>query len=782
MGSAKVNLREIDISTRVPSFPGVYGAILIPDAKKGMTEEAYLCTSDTELLKQYTPNETIEVGWDMSYFSSLAYLKKSDKLWILRIANGALFGGFRAMEMDNPNVAWTSGQSNPESSYTFDTNELFTLFSANPGVWGNDISIKMYKYYASENFTVNVSTNELAVTQDWTTSIDVAVSTDGILPAPLTAGDIYYVLRQSATSIKLSPVSQRPEDFTADFNSDELTLGQKWATGTAVELTTTGTLPAGLATGTTYYVIYVSYSNDTEIGKIRLATTEADAVANDYIDITDNGTGVHTITPKEVDLLDTETFTGTAVNDLLTVAEYWPTGVKVQVTDTGSGLPGGLSEGIDYYTIHISETTIQLAASYEDSQVGLAIDLTADGDGSIVPRASSGAFTIRPAQERVKEPESFLIEVYKTYKSATSMEESFICSRIEGKKDGHGRNIFIEDVLEGSNYIRGMSNPDIDPDTSDPTTLYPQEQLTRLSFAEGEDSDPVTDGHMIQGLSKIANPDDVPITLLLDGGRATAPYQQALVSLAEERQDCVAILSTPYDREASSNYLNEIIDYRRTVLNVSSSYASLYCPHVKIYDKFNDRYLYVPPDGYAAGVISDTAANYEMWYPPAGFRRGIIEVLDLRRRFSSAEMDYLYDNGINPLRFAPGRGILVWGQKTLLSRPSSLDRLNVRLLLLVIEPAIKVALEDFEFEINDATTRAIVKSIIDSYMDDIQARRGVYEYMTICDDTNNTPEDIDNHRLNVWLFIKPVQSIEYINFTVVITRTGTEFSLAAASL
>jgi phage tail sheath protein FI len=174
--------------------------------------------------------------------------------------------------------------------------------------------------------------------------------------------------------------------------------------------------------------------------------------------------------------------------------------------------------------------------------------------------------------------------------------------------------------------------------------------------------------------------------------------------------------------------------------------------------------------------------NYEMWFPPAGFRRGLINVLDVRRRFSQGEMDYLYDNGINPVRFYPGRGIVIWGQKTLLARPSHLDRLNVRLLLIVIEPAIRMALEDFIMEINDDPARAIVRALLVSNMDDIKARRGVYDYMVKCDDENNTPEEIDNHILNVWLFVKPTMSIEYIPFKVVITRTGMDFSIAAQQL
>jgi len=154
----------------------------------------------------------------------------------------------------------------------------------------------------------------------------------------------------------------------------------------------------------------------------------------------------------------------------------------------------------------------------------------------------------------------------------------------------------------------------------------------------------------------------------------------------------------------------------------------------------------------------------------------------VNRRFTKGEMDYLYDNGINPIRFYPGKGIVIWGQKTLSARPSALDRMNVRLMLIVIEPAIEAALEDFLFELNDEATRGLVKTMIDNYMEGIKGRRGVYDYYTVCDDSNNSADDIDNYRMNVWLFVKPTKAVEYIPFSVVITSTGMDFSLAQQSL
>jgi phage tail sheath protein FI len=311
---------------------------------------------------------------------------------------------------------------------------------------------------------------------------------------------------------------------------------------------------------------------------------------------------------------------------------------------------------------------------------------------------------------------------------------------------------------------------------SDP---YVFDQIAPVNLTGGADASYCTDGECISAINTLAA-NNRPLTVIIDGGRTTVNYQSALITLAESRMDCVAILSTAFSDEDSSNYLNNVVNYRLYTLNANSSYAALYSSHVWIYDIYNDRNLYVSPDGFIAGLISTTASNYALWWPVAGFRRGIMNVIDVRRRWTAGEMDYLYDNGINPIRFAPGRGIVVWGQKTLYNAPSVLNRLNVRLLAIAIEPAIKVTLEDFLFEFNDPITRSNIVTLINTYMDGVQAGRGVTSYYTVCDSTNNSASDIQNNILNVSLFIVPNESTETINFTLVLTPNSMTFSMAQA--
>lgn len=426
-----------------------------------------------------------------------------------------------------------------------------------------------------------------------------------------------------------------------------------------------------------------------------------------------------------------------------------------------------------------------------DMDVRLADDLFAFATGEVIlfHSANPGSWgnevgvqivTYEDNPRAVKEPGAFLTRVY--LKGNPNPIEEFVCSLNENHLDGNKRNIFAEEVLRRSAYIRAIVSPANDYTT----TPYPAALPTVTYLTGGSDGSPVTTGQMIMGVDKIRNPDSYPMTMVLDGGFTVPAYQHALVSAVEERGDCVALLSMPFECQDTENYMQDMRDYRDGVyeiqaqkFQVDSSYAALYAPHIKAYDKFNDRVFYASPEGYAAAIISKTALTEEIWVPPAGFRRGKILALDVRRQFNREQLGLLYEAGINCFRYSTGRGINLWGQRTLQARASATDRLNVRLLLITIKPAIAKMLDDFVFEFNDDRTRSIIHSVITSYMEGIKARLGVEDFQVKVDDENNSSEDVDNYRMNVWLFVKPRKAAEYLHFTTIITRTGATFDLAA---
>lgn len=393
-------------------------------------------------------------------------------------------------------------------------------------------------------------------------------------------------------------------------------------------------------------------------------------------------------------------------------------------------------------------------------------------------RTAIKLFTYEQSPDYVKEDGAFVIDVYEYslgYGGVavyTSTGESWTVSRDSTKRDGYNRAIYVVDILSGSEYIRATDNLAV----AAATEL--KEQTTYLRFEQGDDGDAVTDGEMIIAIDKFANRDDILVTLLGDGGWAVPSVQLEIASICTAREDCFACMSTPYANEASSSYMTELVDYRKTDLNVECSYAALYTPHVKVYDKWNDRAVYVPPDGYALAAMAYTASNYGWHYPPAGYARGKVVTNDLRRRFSETERDSLYDVGINPFRFAAGKGIYIWGQKTLYTRPSAQRSINVMTNLMVVRPAVKEALEDFLFENNDEKTIARVKRILTSAFNKYVAE-GQFKKVTIrCDSTNNTAYDSDMLRLNVDIFVIPVKAIEEINYTTILVSDSLGLQVA----
>jgi phage tail sheath protein FI len=669
-GAASVNLKEVDLSTRVASFEGVYAGIVIP-ALKGKSSEPTLVTSDTQFLNRYTPDGKVEVGYDLSYFSSLAYLERANKLWVKRVINGAHYAG-----------AVIKSSVSSYSNYQF------------PG-------------------TANLA-DPSAFTFD--SAPDVAAIAEVTQFTFSQVGSFYDVVG-AAKAIQLynSPAVGHYFWFNVVGGSNTQTDPVLVGTGHQVDV-----LP-----GDTLAQVATKFHN--AVALVVAAFTSANP-----------SSGVVNVTNVTAGTATDATATGSAA--------------AVSVTTQGAA---AISTVDDALLIYASSEGVW------GNSIGFKILKAADDTAD---------------NELAADSEIFKLQVFKSSNTATPVE-TFYCSRVLGKKDGRGRNIFVEDVLEASEYVRAKSNSAIDDN------VLVKSQTSILYLADGNDGSAITSSNMIASAeAAFENVLDRNVTLLLDGGYSTPSYQVALDTIAQNRQDCVAILTTPYSDEASSNYMTDLIDYRKTDLNLNSSYSALYTPHLQIQDKFNDRKIWIAPDGHVAGSISFSASRFEIWYPPAGYNRGVLNVLDTRRHFSEGELDELANAGINPIKFSPGKGIVVWGQKTLLSRASALDRLNVRLLLIVIEPAIKDFLENYLFELNDAATRSVIETKLESYLETIKARRGITDYDVVSDDSNNTPEDIDANRLNVDIFIKPSRSIEEIPVRVVITPSNISFSEAAGAI
>lgn len=373
---------------------------------------------------------------------------------------------------------------------------------------------------------------------------------------------------------------------------------------------------------------------------------------------------------------------------------------------------------------------------------------------------------ISPAIQYTRIPNTSCLMVYKSSDLNNPIGQ-YIVSLDKSAMDANNNTLFIEEVLRGTEFIEA----DLNELVSSSHQLFESFEFTALTG--GNNGMSITTGDMIKATRLFDNAKEVKITLIGDGGYSVPAFHDRLRSLCQSRGDCVPILSAPLttQKNASTSAM-DIVNWRKFIQNIDSSWAALYAPHIKTYDEFNDREIWLAPDCFVIEQILKTGANYELWYPVAGNKRGMLEALDTKVHFTDGDQDLLYDNGINPIVF--DSGIRIWGQKTLQSQPSMLDRLNVRMLLITIGPAITQLLHDFLFEFNDAPTRASARLRVESYLDSILARRGIKSFKVICDETNNTPNDIDNHIMRLWVIICPNNSIEEIVFPLAVTNNSTK--------
>ena len=278
--------------------------------------------------------------------------------------------------------------------------------------------------------------------------------------------------------------------------------------------------------------------------------------------------------------------------------------------------------------------------------------------------------------------------------------------------------------------------------------------------------------------------EEIDVSLFI-AGPMRASAARKVIEIAEERKDCVAFVSptnseTNKEHDMSAFVLADALAYR-TALALSSSYGVMDSGYKLQYDTYNDRYLYVPLNGDVAGCCVRTDTNKDPWYSPAGFDRGRIKnVVRLAYNPGKADRDELYKKGINPVVSFPGEGVVLFGDKTLLSRPSAFDRINVRRLFIVLEKAISTASKFLLFEFNDAFTRAQFVQLVTPYLRDVAGRRGIQDFRVVCDETNNTPQVIDSNGFVGDIFIQPNRSINFIQLNFVATPTGVSFVEAGA--
>ena len=374
----------------------------------------------------------------------------------------------------------------------------------------------------------------------------------------------------------------------------------------------------------------------------------------------------------------------------------------------------------------------------------------------------------------------------------TVVERFAFASKQVGNKLADGTNNYYKEVLnQQSQYVWWMNHPSgrnwgatsataFDGTEQDGQTAG-QDALV-LDLRGGNVATPTT-GDLQDAYSLFANKEIVDISLVLTGGHAAAVVNHVIDNVALARLDCVVFLSPPlaavYNNAGSE--AADVVDYRQTDINRNTSYAVMDSGWKRQYDRYNDQYINVPLNADSAGLCARTDQTNDAWWSPAGFNRGQLKnVVKLVWSPNQTERDTLYKNGVNPVATFPGEGTLLYGDKTLLAKPSAFDRINVRRLFIVLEKAIATAAKYQLFEFNDVFSRAQFRSMVEPFLRDVRGRRGIFDFRVVCDETNNTGEVIDRNEFVADIYIKPARSINFIYLNFVAVRTSVSFTEVGA--
>ena len=355
----------------------------------------------------------------------------------------------------------------------------------------------------------------------------------------------------------------------------------------------------------------------------------------------------------------------------------------------------------------------------------------------------------------------------------------------DAKSPQGGVNYYPTVISNKSNYVYWMDHNSAGTNWGNAaagTTYTAVDTPSSESLSGGADGSNATDGQLKDAYEKFNDADTVDVGLIIAGPSGSTSHIDNLITIAENRKDCV-VFASPQRSDVvnianSNTQTTNVTDFFDSIR--SSSYVVFDSGYKYTYDRYNDVYRYVPLNGDIAGLSARTDILADAWFSPAGLNRGVIRgAAKIAYNPTKQQRDDLYTSRVNPVATFSGQGTVLFGDKTGLSSPSAFDRINVRRLFIILEKAIATASKFQLFEFNDEFTRANFRNIVEPFLREVQGRRGITDFLVVCDETNNTGEVIDRNEFIAEIFVKPARSINFITLSFVATRTGVSFEEVA---
>ena len=721
--SPGVKVREVDLTVgRIDALSDQTGAICGPFSQ-GPVLEPILIENEQELLNIFGKPISSDRQYEY-WYSASNYLQYGGVLRVAR-TDGA---NLRNANVGAVGVASTSTlkiKSYEDYKNNYETTSSYRFAARNPGAWANGLKVAVIDGAADQRLTVGAAATAAlqvgyAVTQS-TTSVVAGVGTtsvnDGYLQGIITGIgvstiDVKVVNRVSAAG-SVFPVSYT-EGGAYAFTS---------GTATNVGFGTTSTPGSGLA--------FLSSSS--------------------------------TIASPSAGLQTSATLTSANVSD-------WYGSQFIQL-DNGQVLWRSIAEkpGTSGYSA---------ARNSKNDEIHVVI---IDDKGSISGNAGTilekHAF-LSKAKDSVN---SLGSKVY--YKDYVADNSNYLFVGVATGNGSIASGIQTAFTATSTNNVWGTNTQDVTFNVVG-NQLYTLAAGKDYSGINNEGGYSTTLGDIVGAYELFENEAEYAVNFLINGPGVASNKEQSqakankLIAIAELRKDCLAVVSphreAVVDVTSSKTQTDNVVQFFDSL--TSSSYAVFDSGYKYQFDRFNNTFQYIPLNADIAGLMARTSQEQFPWFSPAGTQRGsILNTVKLAYNPSKAQRDTLYTRRVNPVIFSPGGGFVLFGDKTGLSVASAFDRINVRRLFLTLESTIEVAARSQLFEFNDDITRANFRNIVEPYLRDVQAKRGITDFVVICDETNNTPDVIDANEFKADIFIKPARSINFIGLTFVATRTGVAF-------
>jgi hypothetical protein len=796
LASPGIVVREVDLTSgRVQPASNKIGAIVAPFAK-GPVDSPTLVENENDLLNNFGEPYATDKHYE-SWMVASSYLSYGGSLQVVRADDTNTKNAFVGAASS---VKIKSLDNYEELGYDENTITGVTVVARNPGSWANGIKVAIIDSKADQILS-GVNTTGIAVVGFNTiaTSVGVAATTSlsitGVTTGSIVVGQAVKQISgvigagTSVSSIGVGTV------FLNQATLNSIQINTTFEFGSYTSTVISQPLVVG-------YGVTISLS-----GKVDSSSGTSVSLNDSYLKgiITQVGTN-----QAYVKILSRVSAAGTE-----TVVDYQQDGTYC-FPETGSFTLMRSGDGVSLGTTSYSGEVDWFSQQY----ITLTNSNIQWNNVAGAPGTSSFA---EPRGSRFDEVHVIVIDDLGTItgNAGTILEKHLGLSKATDAEFSAGSTAYWRKyIADGSSTIfaggapAGITTTGFDAGQFDLTTDNGWDQPAEnvIFAAAGANTYTLSGGLNYDGLSNLnnagaltatlaeledgydlfENTEDIKVDFLLMGsaGYAKETAQELankLISVAEIRKDAVAFI-TPYRGAALSDNPEEggvtvrsPEDITRNVISffspiASSSYAVFDSGYKYMYDRFSNTYRYAPLNGDVAGLCARTDTNYFPWYSPAGTARGaILNAVKLAYTPSKSQRDRLYTNRINPIIFSPGAGIILFGDKTGLGRTSAFDRINVRRLFIYLEDAISRAAKDVLFEFNDEITRTNFVNTIEPFLRDVQAKRGIFDYVVICDETNNTAAVIDANEFVADIYIKPARSINFIGLTFIATKTGVDF-------